>query len=72
MTDVILARRIESYEPIRQISEDDLRAAYGRPEVARRCACGGMVVADPRDPMAGVAEHQGDARHVAWRAWVES
>lgn len=31
------------------------------------CVCGGSVAADPADPAPGVADHQLDERHRAWR-----
>lgn len=40
--------------------------------LARPCACGGVVEADPVEPTAGVKEHLRTRRHEAWRAWMES
>lgn len=52
-----------------RITETELRAAYQHRQEARRCACGGTVVADPNDPVAGILEHRDTPRHRAWLAW---
>jgi hypothetical protein len=62
---------IDSYGAPRGIAESDLLRAYGEQEQARPCVCGGVVIADPRDPTEGVREHQATPKHVAWRGWVE-
>lgn len=38
------------------------------PHLTLPCACGGVVTADPRSPVAGVRAHVIQARHKAWRA----
>ena len=53
------------------IAEVELERAYGKREEARPCVCGGIVIADPRDPTDGVRAHQAEPKHQAWRAWVE-
>lgn len=47
-----------------RITEAELLIAHR--EVARPCACGGIVLADPHDPRPGVAEHRETVRHQAW------
>ena len=52
------------------ISEDELVAAHAAPSLlARPCACGSVVIADPLDPTEGVRCHQAEPRHIAWREW---
>jgi hypothetical protein len=41
-------------------------------EEARRCACGGVVVADPKAPMAGVAEHRQTHQHRIFSDWFRT
>lgn len=56
--------------PVR-ISEEDLIMAHST-LLARPCACGGVVIADPRYPSAGVLEHQDDNWHQEWvREWID-
>ena len=52
------------------ISEADLTAAHAAPSLlARPCACGSVVIADPRDPTEGVRLHNETPAHAAWRQW---
>ena len=52
------------------ISEDELVAAHAAPSLlARPCACGSVVIADPRDTTEGVRLHNETPAHAAWRQW---
>ena len=66
-----LAPPIDAYQAPSAITEAEVVSAYRRSEEARPCACGLVVVADPVDPTAGVAEHQAEPKHRAWREWME-
>jgi hypothetical protein len=61
---------------MRHVTEDALfwahRAVGPAPELARPCACGGVVIADEADPEVGVRAHQASPRHRAWRLWKET
>lgn len=65
--------------PRRQMTEQTLLHAYrndpavlalkgiGRDTVKRRCACQGVVEADPADPTPGVQVHNETRQHARWR-----
>lgn len=58
------------YPPPSVITEAELMTALGGPSLlARPCACGSVVVADPRDPAEGVSLHNGTPEHRSWRVW---
>ena len=48
----------------------DWRASYVAGDEARPCGCGGVVVASPSDPTAGMREHQRTDRHRRWSRTV--
>ena len=50
------------------LSEAQLFYGYGADVETRPCQCGQPVIADPRCPMADVAEHNNGPIHQAWRA----
>ena len=64
-----MIRATDFAQPPRGLSEADLTAAHGRREQARPCACGSVVIADPRDPTEGVRLHNETPAHAAWRQW---
>lgn len=68
MTEV---RELDSYGASSALTERELIRSFSSEPVARPCACGGVVIADPLDPTEGVREHQAESKHAAWRAWVE-